>query len=101
VIERRKLKLAFARNQDYHYHAMTKLKAHFDGNVLVPYEPVDLPVNCELEVQIQVTGQNGSGDKPLEKLARALGQLEPNPDWPADGAAQHDHYLYAAPTSGS
>jgi len=84
-------------DRDYHLCAMTKLKAHFDGKVLVPDEPVDLPVNCELEVQIQVAAQNGSGEKPLEKLAKALSQLEPNPDWPADGAAQHDHYLYGTP----
>lgn len=76
---------------------MTKLKAHFDGKVLIPDEPVDLPVDCELEVQIQVTGHNGSADKPLERLAKALDQLGPNPDWPADGAAQHDHYLYGTP----
>ena len=31
---------------------MTKLKAHFDGKVLVPDEPVDLPVDRDLEIQI-------------------------------------------------
>ena len=27
---------------------MTVVKAHFDGKVLVPDEPVDLPLNCAL-----------------------------------------------------
>ena len=56
-----KFKLVFVGWRDYILTVMTKVKAHYDGKALVPDEPVDLPVNCELEVQIQVTGQNGSG----------------------------------------
>ena len=87
---------------------MTVLKAHFDGKVLVPDEPVDLPVNCALEVQVkmvepkesfQTPAQEGSvvSDKPLLRLAQLLEELPDNPNWPADGAAQHDHYLYGSP----
>jgi len=35
--------------------------------------------------------------KPLLKLLKALEALPDNPDWPVDGAAQHDHYLYGLP----
>ena len=87
---------------------MTVLKAHFDGKVLIPDEPVDLPVNCALEVQVkavepkessQTPAQEGSvvSDKPLLRLAQLLEELPDNPNWPADGAAQHDQYLYGSP----
>ena len=32
---------------------MTKLHAHFDGRVLIPDEPVDLPRGCTLEVEVR------------------------------------------------
>jgi len=81
---------------------MTVLKAHFDGKVLVPDEPVDLPVDCALEVRVQPLPVNkpasvSAGEKPLLKLVKALDDLPANPDWPSDGAAQHDHYLYGLP----
>jgi hypothetical protein len=92
------------------------LKAHFDGKVLIPDEPVNLPVDCALELRIEpaqkiVASSNGEKsfepgeistsdsveDRPLMKLLRALEAMPDNPDWPADGAAQHDHYLYGLP----
>jgi hypothetical protein len=79
---------------------MTVLKAHFDGKVLVPDEPVKLPVNCALELHIQRVGPDAPGavnGKPLLRLLKALDELPDNPGWPADGAAQHDHYLYGLP----
>ncbi len=100
---------------------MTTFKAHFDGKVLVPDEPVDLPVDCALTVRVEVmepteakTGSleslvelakqfpvtswpANSDDPPLMKLAKALEAIPANPDWPTDGAAQHDHYLYGLP----
>jgi hypothetical protein len=79
---------------------MTVLKAHFDGKVLVPDEPVKLPVNCALELHIQRVAPDAPGavnGKPLLRLLKALDELPDNPDWPADGAAQHDHYLYGLP----
>lgn len=79
---------------------MTVVKAHFDGKVLIPDEPVKLPVNCALELHIQPveTGIPASANgKPLLRLLKALEELPANHDWPADGAAQHDHYLYGLP----
>ena len=80
--------------------SMTVVKAHFDGKVLVPDEPVNLPVDRALELHIQVDQEPPSAPgngKPLLQLLKALETLPRNPDWPADGAAQHDHYLYGLP----
>lgn len=77
---------------------MTVLKAHFDGKVLVPDEPVDLPRDCPLEVHVKALGKEpDNGKTPLQRLAEALQQYPDNPDWPEDGAAQLDHYLYGSP----
>ena len=32
---------------------MTALRAHFDGRVLIPDEPVDLPQNCALHLEVR------------------------------------------------
>ncbi len=73
---------------------MAVLKAHFDGKALIPDEPVDLPVNCALEIDVKPVM---AGKASLADLASQLDKLPTNPDWPADGAEQHDHYLYATP----
>jgi hypothetical protein len=72
------------------------LKVHFDGKVLVPDEPVNLPVNCALEVQIKPIGAPSGSGKPLSRLL-ALARKFPVTQAPQDGAAQHDHYLYGHP----
>ena len=73
---------------------MTAIKAHFDGKVLVPDEPVDLPVNQPIEVFARPLEDKRP---PLLELAEALSQFPPNPNSPKDAAAQHDHYLYGTP----
>jgi hypothetical protein len=75
---------------------MTVLTAHFDGKVLVPDEPVNLPVDCALEVQVKPVEKTPGEEKPLKRLAELARQF-PVSDWPADGAAEHDHYLYGTP----
>jgi hypothetical protein len=37
-----------------------RIRAHFDGRVLVPDEPVDLPVNQPLDVEV-TPSTNGAG----------------------------------------
>ncbi|MEK7676818.1 MAG: hypothetical protein AAB676_13380 [Verrucomicrobiota bacterium] len=79
---------------------MTTLTAHFDGKVLIPDEPVNLPVDCALEVRVQPLKKRvelSGEDRPLMKLVKLLEELPDNPDAPTDGAAQHDHYLYGLP----
>ena len=72
------------------------LRVHFDGKVLVPDEPVNLPVNCALEIHVEPVGTPSTSNKPLTRLL-ALARKFPATDGPADGAAQHDHYLYGIP----
>ena len=77
--------------------AMKTLRAHFDGKVLQLDEPADLPVNQPLEVNVRALAPEVSGESPLQRLARLAREFPADPDWPADGAAQHDHYLYGTP----
>jgi hypothetical protein len=75
---------------------MTVLRAHFDGKVLVPTQPVDLPIGQELELQVTRV-EPASQPTLLQKLAKLSHELPSNPDAPTDAAAQHDHYLYGLP----
>jgi hypothetical protein len=75
---------------------MTMLTAHFDGKVLIPDEPVKLPMNCALKVQVEPIREASSADKPLQRLVE-LAKRFPVSGGPPDGAAQHDHYLYGLP----
>jgi hypothetical protein len=82
---------------------MTVLKAHFDGRVLVPDEPVDLPTNCALEVRVvPLKSPESSPDdkKALERLARLAKEVAKPDPGRADGAAEHDHYLYGSAKRG-
>ena len=76
---------------------MTTVKVHFDGRVFVPETPVNLPVGTVLELPLQAKVAAPGVDRPLIALMEALAKLPPNPDWPADGATEHDHYLYGTP----
>jgi hypothetical protein len=75
------------------------LRVRFDGKVLIPEGPVDLPINRPLNLRVEPAGQPQSEEGPrvLEELLDALDQLPYDPDSPRDGAAQHDHYLYGTP----
>ncbi|MDA1054847.1 MAG: hypothetical protein O3C40_30860 [Planctomycetota bacterium] len=74
---------------------MSSVRAHFDGRVFVPDSAVDLPVGYTLEIPIPSSQDSqGPGSYSLAELAIQLEKLPANPEWPADGAAQHDHYLY-------
>ena len=76
---------------------MTKrLRVRYDGRVLVPQGPVDLPQGPLLEVDLHPV-DDGSEPTGLSKLADELAKLPSDPDSPTDMAAQHDHYLYGTP----
>ena len=67
------------------------IAAHFDGKVIVPDEPVNLPVGQPLRVRLEAV--EGAAPPFADFL-----QLEADlPDAPPDLAAQHDHYLYGSP----
>lgn len=66
------------------------LTAHFDGQVIVPDEPVQLPVGKALRIHIEVVDST-------PRFADLLGFARDLPDAPPDLSAQHDHYLYGTP----
>jgi len=63
-----------------------RIRAHFDGNVLVPDERVDLPVNQPLEAE--VTGLPGNEprassaviEERMRRLAQGAGLFAARPD---------------------
>jgi hypothetical protein len=77
---------------------MTVLRAHFDGKVLVPDEPVDLPKNCPLEVRVEPIRKTSPKGNSLRRLVEVANRF-PVVNGLADGAEQHDHYLYGVPKS--
>ncbi|HET6387340.1 MAG TPA: hypothetical protein VFJ58_28450 [Armatimonadota bacterium] len=81
---------------------MMSFKAHYDGSVFVPDEPVNLPLHCPVDVAASAPFEpdGGPGDDeipPLMRLVQAVAGLPPITDLPPDAAAQHDHYLYGTP----
>lgn len=75
---------------------MISINAHFDGEVIVPHEPLDLPCNEALIVRIERVGDTDS-----EAADSCLNWLSENsidaPSLPTDLSHQHDHYLYGSP----
>lgn len=70
---------------------MVTISAHFDGRVIVPDEPVELPIGKSLRVKLEVIDQ---ADPPFSDLLSLEADL---PDAPSDLSSQHDHYLYGTP----
>ena len=72
------------------------VSAHFDGKVIVPDEPLDLPTNQALIVRIEPVVADA---KPAEESALAwlAAHAVANDRLPADLADRHDHYLYGCP----
>lgn len=77
--------------------AMVTVSAHFDGKVIVPDEPLELPQNQPLIVSIE---RAGGGDAVGEEsvLTWLASNAVENDTLPVDLADQHDHYLYGRST---
>jgi hypothetical protein len=75
---------------------MIAIKAHFDGKVIVPDEPVELPKNKPLTVHIELPGADGQPKK-KSVLDWIVENRIADDDLPTDLAYQHDHYLYGTP----
>jgi hypothetical protein len=73
------------------------VNAHFDGKAIIPDEPLDLPPNQALIVQIESVGSRETADE--SALAWLAANAVENDTLPADLADRHDHYLYGCPTS--
>lgn len=65
--------------------------AKFDGDVIVPDEPLDLPRGQRLRVELEPIDGDQSRFADLLELEADI------PDVPSDLASQHDHYLYGTP----
>jgi hypothetical protein len=76
------------------------VNAHFDGKVIIPDEPLDLPPNQALIVQIEAVGANSptASGSALNWLADNAVESDTLPSALAD---QLDHYLYGCPTKDS
>lgn len=76
---------------------MTTIRAHFDGKVFVPDEPVDLPQGRAVRFQFQEENASETPLTGLAALALWAESLPPDAESPGDGATQLDHYLYGLP----
>lgn len=77
---------------------MTTVSAHFDGKVIIPDEPLDLPTNQPLIVRIEPVAENreAAGESVLSWLATNAVESDA---LPIDLADRHDHYLYGRSTT--
>jgi hypothetical protein len=69
----------------------TSFSAHYDGRVIVPDEPVSLPIGQKLQLRVETSAESQPQFAELKKFAADL------PDSPGDLSMQHDHYLYGTP----
>jgi hypothetical protein len=67
------------------------IAAHYDGQFIVPDEPVQLPVGQRLRVRVELVEASPPRFADLLSLANDL------PDAPSDLSGQHDHHLYGTP----
>jgi hypothetical protein len=49
-------------------HMTLTIKAHFDGKVIVPDEPVDLPVGKSLEVEVNLSEDMNNQSPSIQEL---------------------------------
>jgi hypothetical protein len=71
------------------------VNAHFDGKAIIPDEPIDLPPNQALIVQIESVETRETADE--SALAWLAANAVEDDGLPADLADRHDHYLYGCP----
>ena len=75
---------------------MIAINAHYDGRVIIPDEPVNLPPNQALIVRIETKDVDHSPARE-SALAWLAANASDGTDVPSDLAHQHDHYLYGVP----
>ena len=76
------------------------LKAVYEHGVFRPLQPVQLQEHKEVTLVLKIADTEGgaSEEKPIWEFAADLVRDIPEDvleSVPADGAAQHDHYLYS------
>jgi hypothetical protein len=75
---------------------MISIQAHFDGKVLVPDDPLDLPLDQALILRTEPANGIGSKESESSLIWMAENAVDDS-DLPADISHQHDHYLYGTP----
>ena len=75
---------------------MIAINAHYDGKVIVPDEPLELPPNQALIVRIEPVPAIVSSTEE-SALAWLAENAADTPALPTDLSHHHDHYLYGAP----
>jgi len=78
---------------------MVRFKAHSDGKVLVPDDPVELPAGCRFMVTVEPLPpkrRRHTAPDGWVKKAIALSRRMPD-NLPEDLAEQHDHYIHGTP----
>jgi hypothetical protein len=77
---------------------MIDFSARFDGRVIVPEQPVDLPRDRSFVVHVETSAAVDSAfrETPLSAL-EWLTENAVDDELPVDLSAQHDHYLYGSP----
>ena len=73
---------------------MISIPAHFDGKVILPHDPVDLPRDQNLIVRIEPA--NSRPAEPESSLSWLAENSVDGPATPVDLAHEHDHYLYGS-----
>jgi hypothetical protein len=68
------------------------VNAHFDGKVIIPDEPLDLPRNQPLIVRIEPVAEKHEVEGSV--LSWLAANAVESDALPADLADRHDHYLY-------
>ncbi len=69
------------------------VNAHFDGKVIIPDEPLDLPPNQALIVSIEPVAEKHQAAEGTVLSWLAANAVESDAQ-PTDLADRHDHYLY-------
>jgi hypothetical protein len=74
-------------------HSMTTtFKVHYDGSVLVPEQPVDLPIGRSVEVRVQEIPASPGG---IGTAAALLAAVRATPPVTAEDAAALEHAIAA------
>ena len=75
---------------------MISIQAHFDGKLIVPHDPVDLPRDQALIVRTEPVPESvpAGEESCLDWLAE---HSVDSTAVPTDLSFQHDHYLYGSP----
>jgi hypothetical protein len=71
------------------------VNAHFDGWAIIPDEPLDMPPNQALIVQIERAEPREPGEE--SALAWLAANAVESDELPTDLADQHDHYVHGCP----